>query len=73
MYFLTMLVVNAIMIGCVIYYVPHITANSLFFGAVKLVEAATSVLENVLNQLVIVVGIWLVFTFRKKDSCAPGL
>jgi len=65
-YFCTVLLINVVMIGYVIYLVPHITANGLFFNAVKVVEGVAAALENVVTQLSIVAAAWVVFMFRKK-------
>mmetsp|Transcript_23595 Transcript_23595/g.54934 ORF Transcript_23595/g.54934 Transcript_23595/m.54934 type:complete len:390 (+) Transcript_23595:75-1244(+) len=65
-YFFYAVLVAIALVSLVIAYVPHITANGLFFAVVHLVEVVTDHLEDVLTQLVTVCIIIAIFLFRKK-------
>jgi len=65
-YFFLGFLVNITMISCVIAWAPDITANDVFFAAVKFLTKFTDQLEDVLMQMGIVVAAGVVYAYRKK-------
>eukprot|EP00747_Dinoflagellata_sp_TGD_P166520 gnl/TRDRNA2_/TRDRNA2_189418_c0_seq1.p1 gnl/TRDRNA2_/TRDRNA2_189418_c0~~gnl/TRDRNA2_/TRDRNA2_189418_c0_seq1.p1 ORF type:complete len:402 (-),score=79.40 gnl/TRDRNA2_/TRDRNA2_189418_c0_seq1:236-1441(-) len=71
-YFFVGLVLNVCLISFIFAFVPHVKANDIFYAAVHLIEKVTDQLEQVLQQLAVLVGVFMLYTFRKKIVALLG-
>eukprot|EP00929_Paragymnodinium_shiwhaense_P082541 TRINITY_DN43528_c0_g1_i1.p1 TRINITY_DN43528_c0_g1~~TRINITY_DN43528_c0_g1_i1.p1 ORF type:complete len:378 (+),score=91.64 TRINITY_DN43528_c0_g1_i1:98-1231(+) len=71
-YFVAGLVLNVIFFGIVVNSLPDVSVNDLFFQVVAVVEKVSDHLEELLNQIVPLVGGVLLFTFRKRIIALLG-
>jgi len=71
-YFCLGLVLNLTIVSIVIARAPHISANSLFFTGVKILEKVTNQMEKILVQLGALAALILLWLFRKKIATILG-
>lgn len=65
-YFCLGMIVNLSMLSMVIASEPEIKANDLFFQLVEVVEVVSDKLQEVLMQVGAIVGLFMLYSFRKR-------
>lgn len=63
-YFCLGLLANLVLISSMIAAVPHISANDVFFAMVRAISAFTEKVEEVLMKAGILLGVFIVYSFR---------
>lgn len=71
-WFVIGLIVNITGISIIIAMLPHVEANHLFFCIVSIIEKVTDQVEKVLMQVAAIVGLVILYSFRKKIAQLLG-